>query len=131
VHSYLGKNKWRLTPRKQGYYGAAAGKGRQAAKGELEKLNLHEGTLSLEDGVREAARIIYVAHEDSKDKEFELEMTWVSKVSGPTKGRHEEVPKELREEAERLAKKALEGDDEEDETAAPAATEAEGDKMEE
>ena len=40
-------------------------------------------------------------------------MTWVSAVSGPTKGRHEEVPTELREEAERLAKKALEGDDEE------------------
>jgi 20S proteasome subunit alpha 7 len=71
--------------------------------------------LTLEQGVKEAARIIYVAHEDSKDKDFELEMTWVSSVEGPTKGRHEEVPKELREEAERLAKKALEGDDEEEE----------------
>lgn len=101
-----------------GYYGAATGKGRQAAKAELEKLKLDprdpdaEGGISLEEGVKEAARIIYVAHEDSKDKEFELEMTWVSAVAGPTKGRHEEVPKELREEAERLAKKALEGDDE-------------------
>lgn len=84
----------------------------------------------MEDGVREAARIIYVAHEDSKDKEFELEMTWVSAANGPTKGIHEEVPKELREEAEKLAKKALEGDDDEEETAAPAA-EGEGDKMEE
>lgn len=42
-------------------------------------------------------------------------MTWISSTTGPTKGRHEEVPKELREEAERLAKKALEGDDEEEE----------------
>ena len=42
-------------------------------------------------------------------------MTWVSSLDGPTKGRHEEVPKELREEAEQLAKKALEGDDDEDE----------------
>jgi 20S proteasome subunit alpha 7 len=42
-------------------------------------------------------------------------MTWVSSLDGPTKGRHEEVPKELREEAERLAKTALEGDDDEDE----------------
>lgn len=116
----------------QGYYGAATGKGRQAAKGELEKLNLHECTLSLEEGVREAARIIYVAHEDSKDKEFELEMTWVSAVSGPTKGRHEEVPRELREEAERLAKKALEGEDEEEEEKpAEAEGDAEGDRMEE
>ena len=100
-----------------GYYGAATGKGRQAAKAELEKLKLDPkdgDCISLEEGVKEAARIIYVAHEDSKDKDFEVEMTWVSAVSGPTKGRHEEVPKELREEAERLAKKSLEGEDDED-----------------
>ncbi|KAF2767436.1 proteasome core particle subunit alpha 7 [Teratosphaeria nubilosa] len=101
-----------------GYYGAATGKGRQAAKAELEKLKLDpkDGeAISLEEGVKEAARIIYVAHEDSKDKDFELELTWISSVSGPTKGRHEEVPKELKEEAERLAKKSLEGDDDEEE----------------
>ena len=99
----------------QGYYGAATGKGRQIAKSELEKLNLSEGELSLEEGVKEAARIIYVAHDDNKDKEFELELTWISNLDGPTKGRHEEVPKEIREEAERLAKKALEGDDDDEE----------------
>ncbi len=101
-----------------GYYGAATGKGRQAAKSELEKMKLDPKAgdcVGLEEGVKEAARIIYLAHEDNKDKDFELEMTWVSAVSGPTKGRHEEVPKELREEAERLAKKALEGEDEEEE----------------
>jgi 20S proteasome subunit alpha 7 len=99
----------------QGYYGAATGKGRQIAKSELEKLNLAEGQLSLHEGVKEAARIIYVAHDDNKDKEFELEMTWISTLDGPTKGRHEEVPKDIREEAEKLAKKALEGDDDDDE----------------
>ncbi|KAL0257904.1 putative proteasome subunit alpha type-7 [Diplodia seriata] len=109
-----------------GYYGAATGKGRQSAKAELEKLNLQDGTITLEQGVKEAARIIYFAHEDSKDKEFELEMTWISSVNGPTKGRHEEVPKALREEAERLAKKALEGDDDDEEEARP-----EGERMEE
>ncbi|KAK1769847.1 N-terminal nucleophile aminohydrolase [Phialemonium atrogriseum] len=98
-----------------GYYGAATGKGRQAAKAELEKLDLAAGELSLEQAVKEAARIIYVAHDDNKDKEFELEMSWVSDAAGPTKGRHEEVPRALREEAERLAKKALEGDDDDDE----------------
>lgn len=71
--------------------------------------------MSLLDGVKEAARIIYVAHDDNKDKDFELEMTWISSLDGPTKGRHQEVPKELREEAEKLAKKALEGDDDDDE----------------
>lgn len=99
-----------------GYYGAATGKGRQAAKAELEKLNLAaDGELTLEQAVKEAARIIYVAHDDNKDKEFELEMSWISGADGPTKGRHEEVPKHLREEAEKLAKKALEGDDDEEE----------------
>ena len=103
-----------MTASLQGYYGAATGKGRQTAKGELEKLDLASGNLSLREGVMEAARIIHVAHEDSKDKEFELEMTWISDLKGPTKGRHEPVPKELIEEAEREAKRVIEGDDEEE-----------------
>lgn len=41
-------------------------------------------------------------------------MTWISNLAGPTKGRHEEVPKDIREEAERLAKKSLEGDDDDE-----------------
>jgi 20S proteasome subunit alpha 7 len=113
-----------------GYYGAATGKGRQSAKAELEKLDLSAGKLSLLDGVKEAARIIYVAHDDNKDKEFELEMTWISNLEGPTKGLHQEVPKELLEEAERLAKKALEGEDDDDEKKDDD-KEAEEDKMEE
>lgn len=40
-------------------------------------------------------------------------MTWVSKEE--TGGRNQEVPKDLQEEAEKLAKKALEGDDDEEE----------------
>lgn len=70
--------------------------------------------MTLKDAVLEAARIIYVAHEDSKDKEFELEMTWISGLEGPTKGRHEHVPKELLEEAEKHAKKSIEPEDEDD-----------------
>ena len=94
----------------------------------MEKLDLASGNLSLLDGVKEAARIIYVAHEDSKDKDFELEMTWISALNGPTKGRHEEVPRQLLEEAEKAAKAALVGDvEDEDEEPKPA----EEDKMEE
>lgn len=78
------------------------------------------------DGVKEAARIIYVAHEDSKDKEFELEMTWISSLDGPTKGRHEGVPQDVREEAERFARRALEGEDEEEDKG-----QGEGERMEE
>ena len=115
----------------QGYRGAAVGKGRQLSKTELEKLKFSE--LSMREAVMEAARMyvhpfsrsrgnififgvcsIFLVHDDAKEKDFELEMTWISSLDGPTKGRHEEVPKELREEAERLAKKALEGEDEDE-----------------
>lgn len=75
--------------------------------------------------MREAARVIYVAHEDSKDKEFELEMSWISSTGGPTKGRHQEVPRYLLDEAEKAAKKSMEGEDDEENTA------AEGETMEE
>jgi 20S proteasome subunit alpha 7 len=100
-----------------GYYGAATGKGRQAAKAELEKLDLNGPggeTLSLRQAVKEAAKIIYLAHDDNKDKDFELEMTWISGPDGPTKGLHQEVPSDLLEEAKRYAKKALESDDEDE-----------------
>ncbi|KAJ2994962.1 hypothetical protein NUW58_g1411 [Xylaria curta] len=110
-----------------GYYGAATGKGRQAAKAELEKLNLADGKLDLKQAVKEAARIIYVAQQDNKDKEFELEMSWISNADGPTKGRHMGGSQGLFEEAERLAKKAISEDDEEDEDE----DEKEDDKMEE
>ena len=98
----------------QGYYGAATGKGRQAAKAELEKLDLTSGNLNIYDGVKHAARIIYIAHEDSKDKDFELEMSWISSVDGPTKGKHQEVPRDLCDEAEKAAKRELEGEEEEE-----------------
>lgn len=52
-------------------------------------------------------------------------MTWISSVDGPTKGRHEEVPKDILEEAEKAAKKSMEGEDEEEATA------TEGETMEE
>jgi len=100
-----------------GYFGAATGRGRQAAKAELEKLDLPN--ITVDEGVKHAARIIHAAHGDNsgKDKDFELEMTWVrvddaSAVKGF--GKHEEVPKELVEEAEKEAKKALEGDDDDE-----------------
>ncbi|KAK9490147.1 nucleophile aminohydrolase [Lipomyces doorenjongii] len=90
-----------------GYLGAATGKGRQAAKSELEKLDLPN--ISARDAVKAAAKIIYATHDDAKDKDFELEISWVS--TSETKGVHEFVPKELLEEAERLAKE--EDEDEE------------------
>jgi 20S proteasome subunit alpha 7 len=86
-----------------GYHGAAVGKGRQLAKTELEKLKLSE--LTLREAVFEAARIIHLVHDDAKEKEFELELSW---IGDETNGRHVPVPKDLFEEADRKAKEALE-----------------------
>ncbi|EGO01808.1 hypothetical protein SERLA73DRAFT_177329 [Serpula lacrymans var. lacrymans S7.3] len=86
-----------------GYHGAAVGKGRQLAKTELEKLKLQE--MSTREAVLEAARIIYLVHDDAKEKEFELEMSW---IGDETNGLHLAVPKDLLDEAEQKAKEALE-----------------------
>ena len=47
---------------------------------------------------------IHMCHADEKDKEFELEMTWICPES---KGRHVLVPAELLAEAEAKAKESL------------------------
>lgn len=53
----------------------------------------------------------HLVHDDNKDGNFELEMTWI----GPeTNGFHEHVPQELLKEAEDAAKRALEEAMEED-----------------
>lgn len=44
-------------------------------------------------------------HDEVKDKDFELEMSWICEES---KFQHEMVPRELVEEADKLAKAALE-----------------------
>ncbi|KAN0063882.1 putative proteasome subunit alpha type-7 [Thecaphora frezii] len=85
-----------------GYHGCAIGKGKQLAKTEIEKLDLEN--LELTQAVDEAAKIIFKVHDDAKDKDFELELSWIGPES---KGRHEFVPEELKKEAIRKAKEAL------------------------
>jgi len=98
------------------YLAGAIGKYRQAAKTELEKINFN--TITCREAVKEVAKIIYKLHDDIKDKDFELELSWVCDES---KRKHVFVPKELREEAVALGlaekKKAemdAESDDEDD-----------------
>jgi len=86
-----------------GYHSAAIGKGRQLAKTELEKLKLSE--ISLREAVIEAARIIYLVHEDAKEKQFELEISWIGSETNYT---HLHVPQDLHTEAVEKAKAALE-----------------------
>lgn len=95
-----------------GYTGAATGKGRQTAKSELEKLNYDE--LTVREAVKHAARIIHQAHEDNKDNDYELEMSWVSQEE--TGGEHRFVPDDLLQEAIKHAQEDEDEDeDEEDE----------------
>jgi len=89
------------------YFGCAIGKGRQAAKVEMEKLKLEE--MTCREAVKHVARIIYGVHDDVKDKEFELEMSWICDESNHV---HQTVPKELQAEAEKEAKAALAAMDE-------------------
>lgn len=61
--------------------------------------------------VKEAARIIYLVHDELKDKQFELEMSW---VGAHTNGKHERVPLEVKAEAEAKAKQAMAEDSDSD-----------------
>jgi len=88
-----------------GLIGSAVGKAKQNAKTEIEKLKL--SNLTCRELVKEAAKIIYLVHDEVKDKNFELELSWVCDASDK---RHQPVPKDLFEEAEKYAKAALEED---------------------
>lgn len=110
------------------YYGAAAGRGRQPARTEMEKLPINpkqvaaregaSGTgggggelITCAEGVKQLAKIIYTLHDEAKDKPFELEMSWLCKESG---WKHVGVPKEIIKEATEWAKKEIEEADEEE-----------------
>ncbi|KAK6151391.1 hypothetical protein DH2020_014026 [Rehmannia glutinosa] len=95
------------------YFGAAIGKGRQAAKTEIEKLKLSE--MTCRQGVIEVAKIIYGVHDEAKDKAFELEMSWVCDESNRQHQKPLNVPTirvpgsdDVLEEAKTAAKAALE-----------------------
>ncbi|KAI8379799.1 nucleophile aminohydrolase [Radiomyces spectabilis] len=85
-----------------GYRGCAVGKGKSVAKTEIEKLKLDE--MTCREAVNEITRIIYTCHDDAKDKDFELELSWICAESSYV---HKFVPKDIKEEAERLAKQSL------------------------
>eukprot|EP00745_Piridium_sociabile_P001569 TRINITY_DN109691_c0_g1_i1.p1 TRINITY_DN109691_c0_g1~~TRINITY_DN109691_c0_g1_i1.p1 ORF type:complete len:255 (+),score=67.93 TRINITY_DN109691_c0_g1_i1:132-896(+) len=93
-----------------GYYGCAIGKAKQTAKTEIEKLKMKD--MTMQELVKEVARIIYVVHDEVKDKSFELELSWVGDGTG---GRHQLVPKDVHVAAEKYAKEALEESDDSDE----------------
>jgi len=101
------------------YYGAAAGRGRQPARTEMEKLSINpkqvaaaaassggDGELiTCAEAVKQLAKIIYTLHDEAKDKPFELEMSWLCEGSG---WKHVGVPKNVIAEAVEWAKKKIE-----------------------
>lgn len=98
------------------YFGCAAGKGRQPAKTEMEKLSLNkpiaEENISVREGVKQLARVIYTLHEEGKDKPFELEMSWICEESN---WMHKGVPKNIIAESVEWAKNDIEEEEDEDE----------------
>uniref|UniRef100_A0A7S0WL28 Proteasome subunit alpha type-3 n=1 Tax=Chlamydomonas leiostraca TaxID=1034604 RepID=A0A7S0WL28_9CHLO len=83
------------------YFGTAVGKGRQAARNEIEKLNLKD--MTARQAVTEVAKILHKVH-DEDGKPFELEVSWVCEESG---GQHQRVPEALMAEAVAAAKAAM------------------------
>ncbi|KAK2162949.1 hypothetical protein LSH36_89g07017 [Paralvinella palmiformis] len=92
-----------------GYYGCATGKAKQNAKTEIEKLKMKD--MPVKDLVKEVAKIIYIVHDEVKDKAFELELGWVGEV---TEGKFERVPADVHAAAEKYAKESLEESDDSD-----------------
>ncbi|KAI8364435.1 nucleophile aminohydrolase [Blakeslea trispora] len=84
-----------------GYRGCAVGKGKSVAKTEIEKLELE--TMTVREAVNHITRIIHTCHDDAKDKDFELELSWICPESHY---KHQFVPKEIQAEAEALAKES-------------------------
>eukprot|EP00931_Biecheleriopsis_adriatica_P075569 TRINITY_DN493_c0_g1_i1.p2 TRINITY_DN493_c0_g1~~TRINITY_DN493_c0_g1_i1.p2 ORF type:complete len:254 (+),score=72.58 TRINITY_DN493_c0_g1_i1:60-821(+) len=92
------------------YTGTAVGKGKQAAKTEIEKLLGNSPDLTCEQALMQVAKIIHKVH-DEKDKDFELEISWICPQS---KYEHQQVPAEKIKAAEAEAKRILEAEQEDD-----------------
>lgn len=91
------------------YSGTAVGKGKQAAKTEIEKLMANEN-LTCQEALVHVAKILHKVH-DEKDKDFELEASWICPVSGYE---FKPVPAEMLKAAEAEAKRLIEAEEQED-----------------
>ncbi|EAW80720.1 proteasome (prosome, macropain) subunit, alpha type, 3, isoform CRA_f [Homo sapiens] len=76
-----------------------------------DRVAMYVHAYTLYSAVRPFGCRIYIVHDEVKDKAFELELSWVGEL---TNGRHEIVPKDIREEAEKYAKESLKEEDESD-----------------
>ncbi|KCV68430.1 hypothetical protein H696_04724 [Fonticula alba] len=88
------------------YFACAAGKGRQAARTELEKLDWMQ--LTAVEAVTHVIRILHIAHESNKEKPFDIDVSWICEQSDY---KHEFVPDHIFQEAQRAALEALQPED--------------------
>uniref|UniRef100_A0A7S0YIX0 Proteasome subunit alpha type-3 n=1 Tax=Polytomella parva TaxID=51329 RepID=A0A7S0YIX0_9CHLO len=91
------------------FFGTAVGKARQAAKNEIEKLKLTE--MTCREAVIEAVKILHKIQDEDNTRPFQVEVSWICEETGRI---HKRIPDELKEEAERAAKAALEDSDMDD-----------------
>jgi 20S proteasome subunit alpha 7 len=91
------------------YSGTAIGKGKQAAKTEIEKL-VAKGDMTCKEALVHVAKILHKVH-DEKDKDFELEASWICADSNYE---FSAVPSAILKEAEDKAKAMIEAEDNED-----------------
>lgn len=89
-----------------GYNGCAIGKAKQGAKTEIEKIDF--SNITCQQALKEAAKIIYVVHDEVKDKDFDLQLSW---VGNDTDKKHTMVPETLQKQAEDYAKQSMEDSD--------------------
>lgn len=97
------------------YFACAFGKGKQGARTELEKLKLNDKekrpTLTCDEAVQELSKILVKVHDDSKDKDYEIEMIWVK----DSVGKAQMVPRDIVTKAHDDAKAAAAADEMNDE----------------
>lgn len=95
------------------YYACAFGKAKQAARTELEKLKLtgQDGkpAFTCEQAVKELAKILVKVHDETKDKDYEIEMIQVG-----VKDKAKMVPRDIVDKVHAEAKAEAEADDMDD-----------------
>jgi len=92
------------------YVGTAVGKGKQAAKTEIEKLLASNPDITCADALVHVAKILHKVH-DEKDKDFELEASWICPQSNY---QHAVVPPELLKAKEDEAKRIIDSEEQDD-----------------
>ena len=88
------------------YYASTAGKGRQVVKTELDKLDL--ANLNCRESVYHVAKMLHKTHDEAKDRQFELEITWICQESN---FETQFVPADLLEAEEERAKNDIENEE--------------------